>query len=155
MFLQELTQQALLSKREKKAFEIFLNNAKYQHASERLGTSFNVTDSFFECLEGSVCRLNGQSCSNINQASYKFFCTKSFNKHRLATRQTALLLHTYPANYETAIDRRAIKPFMNAPTPHEKGWIISFNEFSIRRVTRNQAPTKLMKHLPGKCKRIH
>ena len=44
---------------------------------------------------------------------------------------------------------------MNAPTPHEKGWIISSNEISIRWVTRNQAPTELMKHLACKCKRTH
>ena len=124
MFLLELIQQTLLSQREKEAFEIFLNNSKYQHAFERLGTSFNVTDSLFEYLEEFVCRLYGQSCSNLNQVRYRLFCTKSFNEHRLAHCRYALLQHTYRANYQTAIDRRAQEPFMNAPTPLKRDWII-------------------------------
>ena len=44
---------------------------------------------------------------------------------------------------------------MNAPTPHERGWIISFNEISIRWVTCNQAPINLMKDFACKCKRTH
>ena len=67
----------------------------------------------------------------------------------------ALLQHTSRANYHTAIDRRALEPFMNAPTPHERGWIISFNEISIRWVTCNQAPINLMKDFACKCKRTH
>ena len=86
MFLQELIQQTLLPEREKKAFEIFLYNSKYQHAFEQPGTSFNVTDSLFERLEEFVSRLYGQSCSNIKQVRYRLFCTKSFKEHRLAHR---------------------------------------------------------------------
>ena len=48
-----------------------------------------------------------------------------------------------------------LEPFMNAPTPQERGRIISSNEISIRWVTRNQALAELIKHLARKCKRRH
>ena len=139
----------------KKDFEIFPYSARYEHAFERLGTSSNVTESLFECLKEFVCRLQGQSCSNINQARDRIFCSKSFNENKLALCRDALLQHTYRAKYQTAIDRRALEQFMNASTPHERGWKIFSNEISIRWVTRSQAPTELMKHLACKCKRTH
>ena len=47
-----------------------------------------------------------------------------------------------------------LETFVNAPTPHERGWIISSNEISIRWVTRNQAPTDLIKHLACNAKEL-
>ena len=151
LFTEADSTSAFVRKGKEKAFEIFLNNAKYQHASERLWTSFNVTDSLFECLEEFACRLYGQSCSNINQARYRLFWTNSFKERSLASGRVALLQHTYWANYQTAIDRRALEPFMNVPTPPKRCWIISSNEILIGWVTRNQAPIELMKHPAGKC----
>ena len=57
-----------------------------------------------------------------------------------------ILIQNYPESFwiwyfEVPIP--TYKPFMNAPTPHERDWIISCNEISIRWVTRNQAPGEL------------
>ena len=130
-----------------------MNSTHLQQALQCLGWEFTLSEDVFDTLEYFVCTLYGQSCSSVNEARHRLFCTKALSEHRLAPCRDALFLHSQRANYQAGIWRRALQNWMNVPNPNEHGWVVQGNRIEVRWMTQDQAPPELLKQQACGCKK--
>ena len=91
----------------------------------------------------------------MDETRYRLFCTKPLDKKRLARCRDALLQRAYRSNYQAAIDRRALNALIGAPPSNNHGWRVTSDLIHVKWVSREQAPTELLKCLSSKCKKTH
>ena len=89
----------------------FLSSSQHianQHAFQCLGSNFLIEDKVFLTSENFLSTLYCQTCTNVDEARYRLFCTKPLDEKRFALCRDALLQHAYCSIYQAASDRRAL-----------------------------------------------
>lgn len=144
---------AFYGKGKKRGFAILNSNKKYTSAFGNLGESFEVEKSVAKVLEEFVIELYGwQSTPSINEARYKSFCAPGFSHQNLPPTEDELSLHITRCNYQTAIHKRCLLQYINAPDPLEHGWEEDSNgNLAVQWMTKDTAPEELLQVVFCSC----
>lgn len=139
-------------KGKEKPLNIMSGNAEYISAFVALGRQFEMDSTTFVTIERFVCELYGEKVSDVNLARYNRFCVQASSEQALPPTKDALTEHFKRANYQAAIHRRALDPFINAPSPDGFGWIVKDGDLIISWMTKDPAPQQILGSLHCGCK---
>ena len=134
-------------------FTLVKESEAFQNYLINLGDQFTLSDHLASSLEEVVCSLYGQPGKNVDEARYKVFCMKSLCEQSLPPTSDSLRLHSARCNYQAAIHRRAMKQFIEAPSPVGHGWATGADGLEIQWMIKEPIPSELMEHISCKCKK--
>ena len=143
---------AFYGKGKKKAFDIVESEPDFQRVFTLLGSDFELVDELQESLEQFVCHLYGHPGNDVNHLRYKLFCSSSASERSLPPCKNALIQHSRRANYQAAIHRKALIPYIYAPSPDGHGWAVNDGEIKVVWMTQPSAPDKLLVSVSCSCK---
>ena len=145
------TTSAFVGKGKKKGLDLLEKSETALAAMQKLGESFEVSDSLIKLCQDFVCALYGGQKDTVNELRYLLFCTKSMQDYQLPPTLDALRKHVSRANYQCAIWKRALLPQPSVPSPVGKGWKITEDGLSVDWMYLLPAPLAVLELLSCRC----
>ena len=116
-----------------------------------VGKTFS-TDDVLHGIEEIVSQMYGKSgILEVDECRYSLFASKQSQSHCIPLCRDALKWHTFRANYQTAIWRRALEQTPQLPSPEGHGWKIKEGQIDILWTTLPPAPDALLELIVCSC----
>ena len=138
-----------------KPLNLLLKSDDFIKLFAKLGTEWETSESELITTERFVCEMYDQKeCSDVNIARYNLFrLTCRADYQLLPPNQDCLLHHVKRANYQAAIYRRSLLPYINAPSPDGYGWKIMGDTLVFDWMSGDPAPPSVLKTVYCKCQK--
>lgn len=138
-----------------KPLDLLLKSDDFVTLFAELGTEWETSESVLPTTERFVCAMYDQKeCSDVNVARYNLFrLTCKSDSQLLPPNQDCLLHHVKRANYQAAIHRRSLLPYINAPSPDGHGWKIEGDTLVFDWMSGDPAPPSVLKTVHCKCQK--
>ena len=121
-------------------------------ACQTLGNDFQVTSELYDACEQFTLHMYGSTSTNVNEARYTLFCSKSHQSQQLPPTRDALNKHIQRANYQAALWKRALLSDESVPSPDGHGWQSVDGELVVCWTNQEPAPKALMEFASCSCK---
>ena len=145
------TTSAFVGKGKKKGLDLLEKSETALAAMQKLGESFEVSDSLTKLCQDFICALFGGQKDTVNELRYLLFCIKSMQDYQLQPTLNALRKHVSRANYQCAIWKRALLPQPSVPSPVGKRWKITEDGLSVDWMDLLPAPLAVLELLSCRC----
>ena len=103
-----------------------------------------------------MCQLYGKMCQSVDVLRYEIHCARGekVEPESLPPCKSSLRLHVTRANYQAAIWRRVINPFLVTPSPPGHGWEVdnASNVVKFAWLGTKPAPEEAVELLSCTCK---
>ena len=142
---------AFVGKGKKKGLDLLEKSETALAAMQKLGESFEVSDSLINFCQVFVCVLYVGQKNTVDELLYLLFCTKSIQDYQLPPIFDALRKHVSRANYQCAIWKRALLPQPSVPSPVSKGWKMTEDGLSVEWMDLLPAPLAISGSLSCRC----
>lgn len=139
-------------------FKLVQKKTKYQVAFTQLGKEWSVPGDLFNMLQEFTCKLYAARCPNatVNKLRYQLFRAKKgeVESGQLPPCEDCLLMHSFRANYQAGVRRRALEECPSIPNPSGHGWCYEDGKLTICWMTGSPAPDVITEFLSCKCSSV-